>query len=85
MIAEEYGGNVSVVAEDNVFTLNIILPLNRTEEKTYKTHSKKVFYVSRRKLALIFIPLISIVLYVSIGLLIVSNYYAASSPPTPFV
>lgn len=83
-IAEGYGGNVSALAEDNIFTLNILLPYRRekaaAEEK--KPREKKSFIISRRKLLLFVVPLVCIVLYVSVGLLIVSNYYAAFPPAT---
>ena len=76
-IVEGYGGSISVLTEDNVFTLNILLPLESPKEKT-EEKGGKFQTVSRRKLLLIFVPLVCIVLYVSIGLIVVSSINAAA-------
>lgn len=81
-IAEGYGGSVSIVAKDNEFTLNIIFPLSDRQKnvaentiKSKKRKKRKIFYLTRRKALLITIPPICIAAFVSVGLLIVSNYY----------
>lgn len=78
-ITEGYGGYLSINAKDNEFTINILFPL--TEQKkndmktTVKEQEKRQFYVSRRKFLLFTVPPACILTYVSVGLMIVTNYY----------
>lgn len=80
-IAEGYGGSVSVVTDDDIFTLNIMFPVQscaeQKAEKTVEKHKNRVLTVPKKKALKFFIPLFLIMAYVGFGLLIVSNYYTA--------
>lgn len=75
----EYGGNLTIVVQDGVFRVNIVIPLSAAaaepSAQPAEPQTKWELSIDKRKLCLIIIPPLIIAILVAVGLTFTVNYY----------
>lgn len=82
-ITDEYGGSVSIAADDGIFRLTIMVPAGacKKDELENSEGTGKAKNISSKRAKLLVIPPCVITAVVSVGLFIVANYNAATLLP----